>query len=156
MNARWFRFHFGIQKCLGTTKGGSYTALQMYKMPLNCSLFLKKSLFIYFQRKGKRGRREKHQRVVASHVPPTGGLAHIPGMCPDQELNQRPFGSQAGAQSMEPHQPGPELFVLKWLIFCYTNFTSINYFLRFFSFSILLFKLSYTFVSIQHIKKINQ
>ena len=35
-------------------------------------------------------------------------LAHNPGMCPDWESNQRPFGLQAGAQSTEPHQPGPE------------------------------------------------
>ena len=27
-------------------------------------------------------------------------------MCPDWELNQQSFGSQAGAQSTEPHQPG--------------------------------------------------
>ena len=27
-------------------------------------------------------------------------------MCPDWELNRRPFGFQAGAQSTEPHQPG--------------------------------------------------
>ena len=29
-----------------------------------------------------------------------------PGRCPDWESNQRPFGSQAGTQSPEPHQPG--------------------------------------------------
>ena len=33
---------------------------------------------------------------------PTGDLAHNPGMCPDWELNQWPFGFQAGAQSTEP------------------------------------------------------
>ena len=33
-------------------------------------------------------------------------LARNPGMCPDWESNQRPFGSQAGAQSTEPHQAG--------------------------------------------------
>ena len=43
--------------------------------------------------------------MVASHVPP-GDLAHNPGMCPDWELNQRPFGLQAGTQPTEPHQPG--------------------------------------------------
>ena len=26
--------------------------------------------------------------------------------CPDRELNQRPFGSQASTKSTEPHQPG--------------------------------------------------
>ena len=49
---------------------------------------------------------DKHQCVVASHVPPTGDLARNPGMCPDWESNLQPFGSQAGAQSTEPHQPG--------------------------------------------------
>ena len=49
---------------------------------------------------------EKHQCVVASHVPPTGDLACNPGMCPDWELNQQPFGLQAGTQSTEPHHQG--------------------------------------------------
>ena len=43
-------------------------------------------------------------------MPPTGDLAHNPGMCPDWESNQWPFGTQAGAQSTEPHQPGLDLF----------------------------------------------
>ena len=72
-------------------------------------LFFFNILFIYFFREREReGEREggKHPCVVASRVPPTGDLAHNPGMCPDWESNQRPFGSQAGAQSTEPHQPG--------------------------------------------------
>ena len=40
--------------------------------------------------------------MVASHVPPTGDMAHSP----DWESNQTPFGLQAGALSTEPHQPG--------------------------------------------------
>ena len=69
-------------------------------------LFLK-VLCIYFQREKKGGRKgEKHQCVVASHVPPTGDLACSPGMCSDWELNLRPFGSQASSQSTEPHQLG--------------------------------------------------
>ena len=36
-----------------------------------------------------------------------GDLAHNPGMCPDWESNQQPFGLQACTQSTEPHQPGP-------------------------------------------------
>ena len=43
---------------------------------------------------------EKHQCVVASRMPPTGDLAHNPGMCPAWESNQRPFDSQAGAQPL--------------------------------------------------------
>ena len=45
--------------------------------------------------------------------PPIGDLACSPGMCPDWEPNQQPFGSQAGTQSTEPHQPGPGVTVLK-------------------------------------------
>ena len=62
-----------------------------------------------FRERGREGEREgeKHQYVVVSGAPPTGDLAWNPGMCPDWELNQQPFGSQPGAQSTEPHQPGP-------------------------------------------------
>ena len=49
---------------------------------------------------------EKHQCKVASGAPPTGDLAHNPGMCPNWELNWRHFGLQPGTQSTEPHQPG--------------------------------------------------
>ena len=54
--------------------------------------------------------KEKHQ-LVASHMPPTGDLAHNPGMCPDWESNQQPFGLQAGTQYTEPHQPRRFLFL---------------------------------------------
>ena len=40
-----------------------------------------------------------------SPAPPTGDLACNPGMCPDWESNQQLYGSQASAQSTEPHQP---------------------------------------------------
>ena len=60
-------------------------------------------LFIYFREREKEGEREgqKHQCVVASHAPHTGNLAHNPGMGPDWESNQQPFGSQAHHQSTE-------------------------------------------------------
>ena len=44
--------------------------------------------------------------------PPTEDLAGNPGMCPDWELNRQPFGLQDGAQSIEPHQPGPAVVVV--------------------------------------------
>ena len=68
--------------------------------------FLKISFI--FRERGQEGEREvgKHQCVVASCTLPTGDLAKNPGMCPDWELNQQPFGLQAGSQSTEPHQPG--------------------------------------------------
>ena len=43
---------------------------------------------------------EKHKCVVAS-------CAQNSGMYPDWESKQPPFGSQAGTQSTELHQPGP-------------------------------------------------
>ena len=39
-------------------------------------------------------------------VPRTREPVCNPGMCSDWKLNQQPFGSQAGTQSTEPHQPG--------------------------------------------------
>ena len=69
---------------------------------------------------GREGEREgeKHQ-LVASCTPLTGDLACNSGMCPDWESNQRPFGSQAGAQSIELHQLGLKcLIIFKCIIFC--------------------------------------
>ena len=72
------------------------------------TVFKKDFLYLFLERgEGKKREGEKHQCVVASCMPPTGDLTHNPGMCLDWESNQRPFGSQAGAQSTEPHQAGP-------------------------------------------------
>ena len=69
--------------------------------------FFKRFYFFIFREKGgeKEGEKQIHG-PVASPTPPTGDPASNPGMCPDWESNQRPFGSQAGAQPTEPHQPG--------------------------------------------------
>ena len=56
---------------------------------------------------------EKHQGVVASRVSPAGKLACNPGMGSDWESIQRPFDSQAGTQSTEPHQPEPQFLIFK-------------------------------------------
>ena len=71
------------------------------------SFFKKRFYLFYFRQRGREGEieGEKHQCMVASHVPPTGDLACNQGMCPDWELNQQHFGLQAGTQSTEPHQP---------------------------------------------------
>ena len=63
-------------------------------------------MFIYLFLERGEGRERGRETSIASHVPPTGDLAYNPGMHPDCELNQRPFGSQAGTQSTEPHRPG--------------------------------------------------
>ena len=70
-----------------------------------CNFF--KDFIHFFLERGREGQRkgEKPQCVFASHALPTGDLAHNPGMCPDWESNQQPFGSQSGAESTELHQP---------------------------------------------------
>ena len=69
--------------------------------------FFKFNLLI-FRERGREGEREgeKHQCVVASCMSSTGDLACNPGMCPEWESHQRPFGLQASTQCTEPHQPG--------------------------------------------------
>ena len=76
-------------------------------------LFLKRFYLFLFRQRRREGEREgeKYQCVIANHMPLTGDLASNPGMCPDWESNQWPFGSQVGAQSTEPHQPGPSTFL---------------------------------------------
>ena len=56
--------------------------------------FFKDFIYLFLER-GREGERagEKHQCAIASHKPLTGDLAQNPGMCPDWESNQRPFGS---------------------------------------------------------------
>ena len=60
------------------------------------NIFFTFLFLIFLERESdiERGR-EKHQCVVVSHVPPTGDLAHNPGMCPDWELNQRCFSMKS-------------------------------------------------------------
>ena len=48
--------------------------------------------------------------MVASCAPCTRDLDHNPAMYPDWESNRQPFGSQAGAQSTEPHQLGQHFY----------------------------------------------
>ena len=41
-------------------------------------------MYLFLEREREEEREgEKHQCVVATHIPPTGDLAHNPGMCPD-------------------------------------------------------------------------
>ena len=73
-------------------------------------------VFIFRQKgRGKEREGEKHQCVVASRAPPTGDLACNPGMCPNWELNWRPFGLQASTQSFGPHQPGLHVIFLSYI-----------------------------------------
>ena len=66
---------------------------------INVFIYVLKIVFL--DRGWERGRDgEKHQCVVASYAPHTRDLAHNPGKCSDWESNQRPFGLQAGTQSI--------------------------------------------------------
>ena len=70
-------------------------------------MHLKIFIYLFLERgEGKEKEGEKHQCVVASCTPPTEDQAYTPGMCLGWESNQQPFGSQASAQSTEPHHPG--------------------------------------------------
>ena len=66
-------------------------------------------LFIFTEiGEGREKERERNIIVCLPLVRPlTGDLAYNPGTCCDWESEQQPFGSQAGTQSTEPHQPGP-------------------------------------------------
>ena len=66
------------------------------KIPLKCHFFfiiLKRFYLLIFRERGREGEREgeKHQCAVASPMPPTGDLAHKPGMCPDWESTSDPL-----------------------------------------------------------------
>ena len=71
-------------------------------------MFLKYFIYLFSER--GEGREEERERNINVWLPlmgpPTGDLAHNPGTHPDRESNQWAPGSQASAQSTEPHQPG--------------------------------------------------
>ena len=78
--------------------------------------FLKDFIYFIFTQRGREGERggEKHQCVVASPMPPTGNLACNPGLCPDWESNQQPFGSQPTLNTLNYTSQG-----LKMIFLCY-------------------------------------
>ena len=52
-------------------------------------LFFKDFIYLLETREGREKEREKNIRwSVASHMAPTGGPVHNPGMCPDWESKQ--------------------------------------------------------------------
>ena len=69
------------------------------------SFFLRFYLFILDRGKGRRktGRETSMFGCLSRDPHQRPDLASNPGMFCDWELNQQPFGSQAGAQSTEPH-----------------------------------------------------
>ena len=51
-------------------------------------LFFKRFYLFIFRGEGREIGRETSMCGCLSHAPPSGDLAHNPGMCPDWELNQ--------------------------------------------------------------------
>ena len=76
-----FRYKFCIVKY-------TYLSVQFNKFLLRFYLFISRY-------RGREGERERSINVWL-HLTwsPTGDLVHHPGMCPNQELNRQPFGSQ--------------------------------------------------------------
>ena len=69
--------------------------------------FFKDFTYLFLEKgEGKEKERERNITVWLPLTPPTRDVVCNPGLCPDWELNKRLFGSQAHAQSTEPHQPG--------------------------------------------------
>ena len=76
-------------------------------------IFFKKLFYLFiFRQRGRVGEkgREKHQCVIASHVPRTGDLALNPGMCPDWESNWRPFDLQPSLNPLSYTSQGENIF----------------------------------------------
>ena len=94
-----------------------------------CLFFLK--YFTYLERGEGRDVWEIHGSV-ASCKPPTVGLAHNPGIFPDLQSNQWPFGSQASTLSTKPHQPGRALLKFVHSIMTLYSFFFSLFFLCFF------------------------
>ena len=83
-------------------------------------IFFKKRFYLFILERGEESGEERERNInvqekhqsVASCTPPSGDLVCNPGMCHDWELNQQPFGFQAGAQSTQPCQPGHAVIFL--------------------------------------------
>ena len=79
--------------------------------------FLKIFIYLFLERGGWKEKERERNFIVWLPLarPPLGDLGHNPGMCPDWELNQRLFGSQAHTQSTELYQPRQLLSFLSLL-----------------------------------------
>ena len=138
----WWKFSFSTKpsKLCDSVKGEVESFSESFVPWFSFSFIFFKDFIYLFLERGKEGEREgeKHQCVVASA--PNQALTHNSGMCPDWESNWWHFGSQAGAQSTEPHQPGLDFLKIiripKWHILgggsfwtlsesCYIHVTSM-------------------------------
>ena len=71
-------------------------------------------MYLFFRKRdGKEKEREKNINQLPLAHPPTMDLARNPGTCPDQGLNQRPFGLWDDTQPTEPHHQGGTELLMK-------------------------------------------
>ena len=54
-------------------------------------IFKKHCIYLFLERGKEREREGEKHRCATSRAPPTSDLARIPGLCPNQESNRRPF-----------------------------------------------------------------
>ena len=93
------------QRTMSANKGIA-RLIDIYKsthesVPFRQILFLKRFFIYIFLERGEEKEKEKERNInvqdkyqsVTSHTPTTRNLVHNPGMCPDWELNQWPYGS---------------------------------------------------------------
>ena len=107
---RWTHCHFPQPSACSSSVPSLKPKLPT-ALTIQCELlFIHSFIFRERVREGER-EGEKHQCVIVSHEPPTGDLAHNPGVCPDWESNWRPLGLKAGTQSAEPHLPGQNFLI---------------------------------------------
>ena len=75
------------------------------------SFFFLDFIYLFLERGERRKRGRETSKFGCLLCAPYWGLACNPGMYPDWELNWLPFGSQAGTESTEPHQLGPDFLL---------------------------------------------
>ena len=105
---------------------------------LHFSFFLR--FYFIFSERGREGERGRETSVCGcfSCMPSTGGLARNAGMCPNWELNQRPFDLRASTQSTKPHQPGL-IFLINVHLCLMPIFAIENYLFYFYRFINVLY-----------------
>ena len=90
----------------------SFLSLFLVQSPT--SFVFKDFIYLFLEREEEKEKeRERNINVWLPLAHPL--LALNPGMCPDWESDWQLFGSQAGTQSTEPHQPGLNHLHLKCL-----------------------------------------
>ena len=108
-----------------------FTSLGLSFFLFYFSLLKKFYLFISQDKKGREIERERNINVpekcqlVASYTPPTGDLAHNPGMCPGRESNWQHFSLQASGSPLSHNSQGwvsVSTSIITWVKLYYLHF----------------------------------